>query len=45
MTLDFAKAREAMVEQQIRPWDVLDQDVLDLLFVVRREEYVPPAYR
>ena len=24
MTLDFAKAREAMVEQQVRPWDVLD---------------------
>jgi protein-L-isoaspartate(D-aspartate) O-methyltransferase len=34
-----------MVEQQIRTWDVLDQDVLDLLFVVRREEYVPTAYR
>jgi protein-L-isoaspartate(D-aspartate) O-methyltransferase len=34
-----------MVEQQIRTWDVLDQDVLDLLFVVRREDYVPTAYR
>lgn len=34
-----------MVQQQIRPWDVLDQEVLDLLYVVRREEFVPPAYR
>ncbi len=34
-----------MVEQQIRTWDVLDQDVLDLLFIVRREDYVPVAYR
>jgi protein-L-isoaspartate(D-aspartate) O-methyltransferase len=34
-----------MVEQQIRPWDVLDQTVLDLLFKVRREEFVPAAYR
>ena len=43
--MDIERARFNMVEQQIRPWDVLDQDVLDLLFVVRREEYVPPAYR
>ena len=34
-----------MVEQQIRPWEVLDQDVLDLLLHVRREEFVPEAYR
>ena len=34
-----------MVEQQIRPWEVLDQDVLDLLFEVRREDFVPPVYR
>lgn len=34
-----------MVEQQIRPWEVLDQQVLDLLFKVRREEFVPPQYR
>lgn len=38
-------ARFNMVEQQIRPWEVLDQDVLDLLYVVRREEFVPEAYR
>src|SRR6266498_3529817 len=39
------QARFNMVEQQVRTWDVLDQRVLDLLFVVRREEFVPPVYR
>ena len=43
--MDIERARFNMVEQQIRPWEVLDQDVLDLLFVVRREDYVPAAYR
>ena len=43
--MDFEQARFNMVEQQVRTWEVLDQDVLDLLFVVRREEFVPPAYR
>ena len=38
-------ARFNMIEQQIRPWDVLDQTVLDLLSVVRREEFVPAQYR
>jgi len=39
------RARFNMVEQQIRPWEVLDQEVLDLLFTVRREEFVPAQYR
>jgi len=43
--MDFEQARFNMVEQQIRPWEVLDQNVLDLLFTVRREDYVPPQYR
>jgi protein-L-isoaspartate(D-aspartate) O-methyltransferase len=43
--MDFEKARFNMVEQQVRPWDVLDQSVLDLLFVVKRENFVPPEYR
>src|SRR5437762_1458493 len=43
--MDFEQARFNMVEQQVRTWEVLDQDVLDLLFAVRREEFVPPAYR
>lgn len=42
---DYEQARYNMVEQQIRPWEVLDPRVLDLLFKVRREEFVPPAYR
>jgi len=43
--MDMEQARFNMVEQQIRPWDVLDQNVLDLLFRVRREEFVPEAWR
>ncbi|MCP5266374.1 MAG: protein-L-isoaspartate O-methyltransferase [Burkholderiaceae bacterium] len=43
--MDFERARHNMIEQQIRPWNVLDQDVLDLLYAVRREDFVPPAYR
>ena len=43
--MDIEHARFNMVEQQIRTWEVLDQDVLDLLFTVRREEFVPAAYR
>ncbi len=43
--MDFEHARFNMVEQQIRPWDVLDQDVLDLLLATRREEFVSPEYR
>lgn len=39
-----AQARYNMIEQQIRPWNVLDFDVLELLAVVRREDFVPPAY-
>jgi len=44
-TFDVERARFNMVEQQIRTWDVLDPEVLDLLFTVKREEFVPPAYR
>ncbi|MDD5240708.1 MAG: protein-L-isoaspartate O-methyltransferase [Sulfuricella sp.] len=43
--MDMEQARFNMVEQQIRPWDVLDQDVLDLLREVKREDFVPAAYR
>ena len=43
MNLD--QARTNMVEQQIRTWEVLDQEVLDLLYLVPREEFVPPAHR
>jgi protein-L-isoaspartate(D-aspartate) O-methyltransferase len=43
--MDIEQARYNMVEQQVRPWDVLDQEVLDLLFRVRREDFVPEAHR
>ena len=43
--MNFEKARFNMVEQQIRPWEVLDFDVLDLLMSVRREEFAPEAYK
>jgi protein-L-isoaspartate(D-aspartate) O-methyltransferase len=42
--MNIEQARFNMIEQQIRPWNVLDQDVLDLLHVVKREQFVPPAY-
>ncbi|MCW5591470.1 MAG: protein-L-isoaspartate O-methyltransferase [Burkholderiales bacterium] len=43
--MNFEQARFNMVEQQIRPWEVLDPDVLGLLFEVKRENFVPPAHR
>jgi protein-L-isoaspartate(D-aspartate) O-methyltransferase len=42
--MNIEQARFNMIEQQIRPWNVLDQDVLDLLHVVKREQFVPQAY-
>lgn len=38
-------ARFNMIEQQIRPWEVLDPAILSLLATVRREDFVPPAMR
>lgn len=43
--LNLQQARENMVLQQIRTWDVLDQRVLDLLEAMPREDFVPEAYR
>jgi protein-L-isoaspartate(D-aspartate) O-methyltransferase len=43
--IDYAKVRETMVEQQVRPWDVLDVRVLDVLSRIPREAFVPAAYR
>ena len=42
---DLALARHNMVEQQIRPWEVLDQKVLDVLEAVPREDFVPSGWR
>lgn len=43
--MDYEHARHLMIEQQIRPWEVLDTRVLDLLTKVKREDFVPPVYR
>ena len=43
--MDTDTARFNMIEQQIRPWEVIDPRVLSALHEVRREDYVPPAYR
>jgi protein-L-isoaspartate(D-aspartate) O-methyltransferase len=45
MTLDYAKARELMVEQQVRPWDVLDARVLDIMATMPRDAFVSEAHR
>jgi protein-L-isoaspartate(D-aspartate) O-methyltransferase len=44
-TMDYTKARETMVEQQVRPWDVLDVRVLDVLARLPREAFVPETHR
>ena len=43
--MNFEQARFNMVEQQIRPWEVLDSRVLDLLENIQREDFVPVRYR
>ena len=43
--INVEQARLNMIEHQIRPWEVLDQNVLDLLYAVKREDFVPAAYR
>ena len=45
VTMNFEQARFNMIEQQIRPWEVLDPVVLELLSAVKREDFVPEAYR
>jgi protein-L-isoaspartate(D-aspartate) O-methyltransferase len=43
--IDFETARRKMVDQQIRPWEVVDERVIDIISRTPREDYVPPAYR
>lgn len=43
--MNFAQARFNMIEQQIRPWNVLDAGVLELLSTVSRDAFVPPAQK
>jgi protein-L-isoaspartate(D-aspartate) O-methyltransferase len=43
--MNIELARFNMIEQQIRPWDVLNLGVLELLAIVKREDFVPPEHR
>ena len=43
--MNIEQARFNMIEQQIRTWEVLDPDVLSLLSIVKREDFVPEAHR
>ena len=45
MTIDYAQARENMVEQQVRPWEVLDPRVLSVIGTIPREDFVDEAHR
>ncbi len=45
MSVNFEQARFAMVEQQVRPWDVLDPRVLDVLHKLHREDFVSTEHR
>ena len=45
MAMNFEQARANMVENQVRPWEVLDGRVLDTLGRVRREDFVAPEHR
>lgn len=45
MSMNFEQARFNMVEQQVRPWEVLDERVLALLEKTHREDFVPVRYR
>ena len=44
-TMDIEQARFNMIQQQIRPWEVLDPVVLNLLSLVKREMFVPLEYQ
>ena len=45
MSMNFERARNNMVEQQVRTWEVLDTNVLDILEDIQREDFVPIRYR
>ncbi len=45
MNMNFERARFNMVEQQVRPWEVIDERVLEQMETVQREDFVPVRYR
>ena len=45
MSMNFERARHNMVEQQVRPWEVLDSSILGLMETLHREDFVPVRHR
>jgi protein-L-isoaspartate(D-aspartate) O-methyltransferase len=45
MSMNSEQARDNMIENQIRPWEVLDPRILDVLGRLKREQFVPERYR
>jgi protein-L-isoaspartate(D-aspartate) O-methyltransferase len=45
MTLNIEQARHAMIEQQVRPWDIVDLSVLNAMQTVPRERFVPEIHQ
>jgi protein-L-isoaspartate(D-aspartate) O-methyltransferase len=45
MAMNFEQARQNMVENQVRPWEVLDSRVLNVLSSLRREDFVAAEHR
>lgn len=43
--MNYEQARFNMIEQQIRPWEVLDSEILSLLAIIKREDFVPLPLR
>ncbi len=43
--MNFEQARSNMIEQQIKPWDVPNQSVLDLISEIHREDFIPDEYK
>lgn len=43
--MNFEQARENMIKQQIRPWEVVNQKILNLLEEIHREDFIPDQYR
>lgn len=45
MNMNFERARFNMVEQQVRPWEVIDERILSQMEAIQREDFVPVKYR
>lgn len=45
MNMNFERARFNMVEQQVKPWEVIDERILEQFEAIQREDFVPVRYR